>query len=79
MGEPIRKSKKFQPALNDRLEDRTVPSHMGLGGFFTSQVASFHGGFGQRGGFLAGRTSAGTVAATSAGSPCRAAAARRAP
>jgi hypothetical protein len=50
-----RKSKKFQPALDDRLEDRTVPSHSGLGGFLSSQLGSFLGGLEQRGGLLGGR------------------------
>src|SRR4051812_6384315 len=45
----MRKSKSFRPTLNDKLEDRTVPSHL-LGGFLSSQVATFHGGFGLHGG-----------------------------
>ena len=48
MGESMRKSKRFRPTLNDKLEDRTVPSH--LAGFPSSQVLALHGGFGDRGG-----------------------------
>ena len=47
MGESMRKSKRFRPTLNDKLEDRTVPSHVG---FSPSPVLAFHGGFGDRGG-----------------------------
>src|SRR3954447_7223793 len=54
MSESVRKSKKFLPALNDKLEDRTVPSHMGWGSL-VSQVANFDFGFGfGRGGLLGG-------------------------
>ncbi len=53
MGESMRKSKRFRPTLNDKLEDRTVPSH--LLGFPPSQVLALHGGFGGRdGGSLGG-------------------------
>jgi len=48
MGESMRKSKKFRPTLNDKLEDRTVPSY--LGGFSSSPVLALHSGFGDRGG-----------------------------
>jgi hypothetical protein len=71
MGESKRRSKKFRPALNDRLEDRTVPSHFGLGQL-SHQVASlgfpggfFGGGFGGRGGNLGGITQTGRGTASS--------------
>jgi hypothetical protein len=51
MGDSRRKSKRFLPALNDSLEDRAVPSHMGLGFIPSGRVASLLGGFGLRGGF----------------------------
>jgi hypothetical protein len=48
MGKSMRKSKRFRPTLNDKLEDRTVPSH--ALGFPPSQVLALHSGFGGRGG-----------------------------
>jgi hypothetical protein len=51
MGESIRKSRGFRPALDDALEDRTVPSHL-LGGFGRSGVLGIIGDFASRGGQL---------------------------
>src|SRR3954453_23655366 len=48
MGELMRESKRFRPALNDKLENRTVPSHL-FGRFVPSEVLTFNGGFGSRG------------------------------
>src|SRR5271157_1830982 len=48
MGKSMRKSKRFRPTLNDKLDDRTVPSH--ALGFPPSPVLALHGGFGDRGG-----------------------------
>ena len=48
MGESMRKSKRFRPTLNDKLEDRTVPSH--LAGVSPLRGPAIHGGFGGRGG-----------------------------
>jgi len=48
MSESMRKSKRFRPTLNDKLEDRTVPSH--LLGFPPSQVLALPGDFGGHGG-----------------------------
>jgi len=47
MGESMRKSKRFRPTLNDKLEDRTVPSQL-VGGL-SSHVLALHGSFGGRG------------------------------
>lgn len=49
----MRKNRKnaFQPAVSDRLEDRTVPSHFGMGGMGGMHGLRGMGGFGQVGGF----------------------------
>jgi hypothetical protein len=49
----MRHTKRFRPALNDKLEVRTVPSHL-LGGFWSSQVGALLGGFGQQVGQVLG-------------------------
>jgi hypothetical protein len=48
MGESMRKSKRFRPTLNDKLEDRTVPSQL-LVGVHPFQVLALHGDFWGRG------------------------------
>jgi len=48
MGQAIRESRIFRPVLNDKLEDRTVPSHL-LGGWEPPGVLVLIGEFASRG------------------------------
>src|SRR5438552_16644287 len=60
----MRKSKIFRPTLNDRLEDRTVPSHMLVG---LAQVPVYLGGGGGGGRSVTGIGSGGSLAGLGGG------------